>query len=89
MTITLSREARQEAQTSLDRYFAENFDGEIGNLASGLLLDFILEEIGPSIYNRAVADFEERVRERLGEIGSEVFAEEFSYWRRRDRRAKR
>ncbi len=61
MTIELSRELRQQAITSIERYFRENMDEPIGNVAAGALLGFLLEEIGPTIYNKAVADVQERL----------------------------
>ena len=42
MAIELSKEAKQEALASLQRYFKENMEAEIGNLAAGALLGFIL-----------------------------------------------
>ena len=85
MNIELSKEARQTAVASLQRYFQENLENELGNLAAGALLNFIIEEIGPCIYNRAVADAQERMLARIGELDSEVFADEFQYWRKFDR----
>lgn len=83
MTIELSKDARQEAIASLQRFFQENLETELGNLAAGNLLNFFLEEIGPCVYNRAVADVQERLQARLSELDSEVFADEFQYWRKR------
>ena len=56
MTIEISRELRQQAITSIERYFRENMEEPIGNIAAGALLGFFIEEIGPTIYNKAVAD---------------------------------
>lgn len=85
MAIELSKEARQEAVASLQRYFQENLEQEIGNLATGALLNFILEEIGPSIYNKGVADAQERMQARISELDGEVFEAEFQYWRKHER----
>ena len=82
MSIELTKEARQTALESLQKYFAENLEQSLGNLAGGLLLNFILEEIGPSIYNQGVADAQERMQERLSELDYEVHADEFPYWRK-------
>jgi uncharacterized protein (DUF2164 family) len=49
-------------------------------MQSGALLNFFLAEIGPSIYNRAVADVQENLQARLQELDYEVGKEEFSYW---------
>ena len=87
--IELNREARQQAIQSLERYFRENMDEPIGNVAAGGLLGFFLEEIGPSIYNKAVADVQERLAARINEVDIEVHEEEFDYWRKFDKAKKR
>ena len=85
MPIELSKEAKQEAITSLQRYFKENMEEEIGNIAASGLLGFILEEIGPCLYNKGVTDAQERMQMRLSELDSEVFEPEFQYWRKAER----
>ncbi len=52
MKIELTDEARKRAVASLRRYFAAELDQEVGDLKAGLLLDFILQEIGPSDLQR-------------------------------------
>jgi uncharacterized protein (DUF2164 family) len=85
MTIELSKEARQQAIASIERYFQEHLEERIGNIAAGALLGFVLEEIGPSIYNRAVADVQERLGARIAELDIEVHEDEFGYWRKFDK----
>ena len=85
MTIELSKELRNQAIASIERYFQENMDERIGNLAAGALLGFFLEEIGPVIYNRAVADTQERLLARVSEVDLEVHEDEFQYWRKFER----
>ena len=82
MTIELAKEARQEAIKSIERWFQENREERIGNIAAGALLAFMLEEIGPSIYNRAVAYVQERLGARVAELDIEVHEDEFGYWRK-------
>lgn len=88
MSIELPDETRKAAITSIERYFRENMDEKIGNMAAGGLLGFFLEELGPSIYNKAVADVQERVQARIAELDIEVYEEEFQYWPRHERQAK-
>ena len=83
MAIELNREARTQAITSIERYFAEELDQRIGNIAAGALLSFFLEEIGPLVYNQAVTQVQERLQERIQELDIEFNEEEFQYWRRR------
>lgn len=43
-----------------------------------------IEEIGPLIYNQAVADVQERLQARVSELDIEVHEETFTYWRKFD-----
>lgn len=88
MSIELSKEARQAAITSIQRYFDENMDDPIGNIAADGLLGFFLAEVGPTIYNKAVADVQERLQVRVMEVDLEVHEDEFAYWRKQDRKKK-
>lgn len=85
MSIEISKEARSQAVTSIERYFRENMDEPIGNIAADALLGFFLEEIGPLVYNRAVADVQERLQARVAELDLEVHEDEFQYWRKFER----
>lgn len=84
MPIELSREARDRAVASIERYFADELDQRIGNVAAGALLGFFLEEIGPLVYNKAVGQVQERLQERVQELDIEFNEDEFQYWRRRE-----
>ncbi|HEU5458516.1 MAG TPA: DUF2164 domain-containing protein [Terracidiphilus sp.] len=90
--IELSKPARAEAVASLRRYFdenlADNLSAPLGELPAGLLLNFILEEIGPAVYNRAIADVQTRLEQRVADLGSELYAEEFTYWPRLEAKRK-
>lgn len=70
------------------RYFQQNMEEKIGNIAASALLGFFLEEIGPSIYNQGVSDAQERMQARVSELDFEVHEDEFSYWRKYDKAAK-
>ncbi|MEC5398357.1 DUF2164 domain-containing protein [Uliginosibacterium sp. H1] len=87
MSIEISREARAEAIASIERYFRENMEEPIGNIAAGALLGYFLEEIGPLVYNQAVADVQAHLRTRIDEVDIEVQQDAFGYWRRFDRPA--
>ena len=85
MSIDIPREARQEAIASIERYFLEQRDEKIGNIAAGALLGYFLEEIAPLVYNQAVADVQERLLARVTEVDIDVHEEPFGYWRKFDR----
>jgi uncharacterized protein (DUF2164 family) len=88
MPIELTREARDRAVASIERYFADELDQRIGNVAAGALLGFFLEEIGPLVYNKAVSQVQERLQERVQELDIEFNEDEFQYWRRREAAAR-
>lgn len=88
MTIELSKEDRQQAIASIERYFREERDEKIGNLTAGAMLGFFLEEIGPCIYNRGVLDAQERLQARVAELDFEVHEDEFGYWKKLERASK-
>lgn len=89
MTIEISKESRTQLIASIERYFLENMDEKIGNIAAGGLLGFFLEELGPLVYNQAVLDVQERLQARVGEIDIEVHEDEFQYWRKFERQRKK
>ena len=63
MAIEISKESRADAVESIKRYFRENMEDNIGDLAANGLLDYFLQELGPIAYNKAVADVQERLRD--------------------------
>lgn len=84
MPIELDKDARKEAIASIERYFKENFDephNRIGNIAAGALLGYFLQEIGPAIYNQAVAEVQERMQMRVSELDIELHEPPFEYWK--------
>jgi uncharacterized protein (DUF2164 family) len=88
MGIELSKEDRQQAIASIERYFREHHDEVIGNVAAAGLLGFLIAEIGPTIYNQGVADAQKRIQARAADLDFEVHEETFSYWRKLDKHLK-
>ena len=86
MSIERSKEARAQAVASIQRYVEENFEQRIGNIQAAALLGFFLEDIGPSVYNRAVADVQERMQARVLDLDIECHEDEFGYWRKFERK---
>lgn len=87
--IELTKPQRAEAIASLQRYFREEMPEPIGDLPAGLLLNFIVEEIGPVLYNRAIADAQARMLSRVQDLNGELYADEFQYWPRAEAKRKK
>lgn len=80
MNISLPDDARKQSIASIKRYFSEELDQDIGELKAGLLLDFMLKEIAPTIYNGAIADAQTYLRDRLVDLEGACSVDEFGYW---------
>ena len=85
MGVEIPKQARADAVASIERYFQEQLDQRIGNIAASALLGFFLEEVGPLVYNLAVADVQERLLQRVEELDIELHQDAFAYWPRQER----
>jgi len=88
MLMELSKRTREDAIASIQRYFEENFPEPVGDLPAGLLLDFFIDEVGPVIYNRAIADAQTRMQLRVSDMSGELYEKEFQYWPKVDSKRK-
>ena len=86
MAIEIPKDSRRGIITSIERYFDENMDEPIGSLGAETLLNFFLDELGPLVYNKAVADVQERLLVRVSELDIEHHEDEFGYWAKQKRR---
>ena len=55
-SIKVTKERRDDIVSEIKNYFLKEREEEIGDLAAGLILDFILEKIAPEFYNQGVYD---------------------------------
>lgn len=80
MAIQLKPDTTRQLQASIKRFAAEHLDDEIGDLKAMLLLEFFLKEIGPSVYNQAIADAQKYFQERALDLEGVCYEKEFGYW---------
>jgi uncharacterized protein (DUF2164 family) len=78
--MTLPADTTKRLKASIKRYFAEHHDEDIGDLKADMVLDFCLKEIGPSIYNKAIADAQAFMQARLADLEGVCYEPEFTYW---------
>jgi uncharacterized protein (DUF2164 family) len=79
MPITLPDQTRTDLIHSIKRYFLEERDEEMGDLQAGFLLDFVIKEIGPSIYNQAIRDAQRRFQDAVTDLDITLHEPEFGY----------
>ena len=73
MKSKLSKERRSELIDAIKAYLLENHAEDVGDLKSGLLLDFVLEKLGPPIYNQAIRDAQVYFQQKVDDLDGECF----------------
>ena len=68
MEIELTKEVREVLVENLKRYYWNERDEELNSLGAELLLDFIINDIGPYIYNKAIEDSYAYMNERIEDL---------------------
>ena len=82
MAISLADDNRKQLTESIKRFYNERMDDEIGDLKALLLLDYFLEEIGPTIYNQAISDAQGYMQDKLSDLDGSCYEPEFGYWKK-------
>lgn len=83
MPIKLEPQTQARFVASIKRYFAEQLDDDIGELKAGLLLEFVMKEMAPAIYNRAVADAQARAQLLVSELDTACYEPDLGFWGRK------
>lgn len=66
--IQLTKEQTKISIEDIKSYFITEKDEELTDLAAALLLDFVLTNIGPHIYNQALNDAHSLMSEKIEDI---------------------
>jgi len=54
--IKLPKEKREDMTAAIKYYFLKEREEELGDLAAGMILDFVVRELAPEFYNQGVYD---------------------------------
>lgn len=79
MPISLNDEVEEALIASVRAYFLEERDEEIGDLQASLLLDFVVQEVGPSIYNQAIKDAQAHLQRVVADVDLTLREPEFGW----------
>jgi uncharacterized protein (DUF2164 family) len=74
--IELSREARQAASAGLRQVLADELDVEIGALQADLILDRVILDLGPILYNRAITDARAVIAARAEDMDEALYGQQ-------------
>lgn len=66
--IKLTKEKRDDMISAIKYYFLKERDEEIGDLASNIMLDFIIKELAPEFYNQGVYDSHKYMSDRVEDL---------------------
>ena len=70
--IELPKASRDALAKMLSGYLKDELDVEVGGFEAVFLLDFILDRLGPHIYNQALYDAQAHVLKKLEALGEAV-----------------
>ncbi|MNP75296.1 hypothetical protein D3C76_1723360 [compost metagenome] len=73
LTIKLPKEQKAEIIRSVQAYFEDERSESIGELAADQLIDFMMHELGPFIYNKAVDDSRKLNKEKMLQLEDELY----------------
>lgn len=76
LRIKLSSDRRATLRKLLTEFYAENFDAELSEYRAERLLDFFIKQLGPPIYNQAIADARAFMFEKLEDLDVEFYEPE-------------
>jgi len=76
MEITLSDTRKKELIEEVQAYFRQEQDESIGDLKAEMLVEFFIAQLGPKIYNQAIADANTFIQEKLIDLEGILYIRE-------------
>lgn len=74
MGMKLPKEQRDQIIEQIQQFFELERSETIGTLAAGEVLDFMIKEIGPHLYNHAINVARNTLLERMQTLEDELYA---------------
>ncbi len=81
LRIRLTDERRERMLRSLRKFFADELDLDLGDLAAARVLDFFAKELGAPVYNQAIQDVRANLQTKLDDLEGEFYEPEEPYSR--------
>ena len=75
--IKLSADRRAMLLKMLREFYTDSFDAELSEYRAERLLDFFIKQLGPPIYNQAIADARAFMFEKLDDLDVEFYEPEW------------
>ncbi|GMA61977.1 DUF2164 domain-containing protein [Alicyclobacillus fastidiosus] len=78
LVLKIPKEYKQMVIRNIQSYFDDELSETIGELAAENLLDFMIKQLGPTIYNQAIRDARAVVIQQMERVDDEIYALEQS-----------
>ncbi|MBG9792959.1 hypothetical protein ABD76_10855 [Paenibacillus dendritiformis] len=72
--IKLPREQKQHIMEQVKHFFAEERAEELGDIGAEQLVDFMIKELSPHLYNQAIQDARKLFLERMAALEDDLYA---------------
>ncbi|MEM1056710.1 MAG: DUF2164 domain-containing protein [Bacteroidota bacterium] len=72
MSVRLSGEAKKRIATQIKVYLRDEWNEEIGDLRAGLFVDFLLETVGPPVYNQGIRDAQRHLARVVADLDMDL-----------------
>ncbi len=72
LSTRIDAQRRRSMARELQAWLLEERDEDVGELAAGFLLDFVLDLAGPDLYNAALTDASKAFREHADIVEAEI-----------------
>ncbi|WP_050616375.1 DUF2164 domain-containing protein [Bacillus testis] len=74
LAIKIPKEEKKELIERIQHYFYMERDEEIGDLAAEQLLDFMMKQLSPHIYNQAIHDAQKTIEQKVISLEDDLYA---------------
>ena len=74
IVMKLPKDQKDQLAARIQQYFELERSETIGSIAAEQLLDFMIQEIGPHVYNHAIQDARKAVLEKMQTLEDELYA---------------
>ncbi len=72
--IRLPKEQKDRLIGDLKQFFEAERSETIGDLAAGLIVDFMIREMGPYLYNKGIEDARRLIMEKMASMEDELYS---------------
>jgi uncharacterized protein (DUF2164 family) len=72
--IKLPKEQKEQIAANLQSYFELERSETLGNLEAEQLIDFMIQQLGPYLYNKAIEDARQMLLEKMAGLEEELYA---------------